>query len=469
MIHKLSHPGTKRRLGAGFGLLVTVASTLGLLATLAGPAEATRRVRNVGPDFNVVVSPDNVRVGAGQTAKYPVFIQAVRGFKATPIFDIDGVPDYIDAEIARVGTNRYQLSLIVPANAPSSNAVYKLYATSNKRTKVALFRLNVAGVAPITVPPTAPPTVPPTLPPVTQPPATIAPQFQISVDTTERTAKTDETVQYAYTIDRSAYNGPVNFVLSNAPTGLRAGFSQNPSLSNSSVLLVTPASNTPSGRYVMTIVASAGSTQRISAVVLNVRASADFAYVVTPVTQTATKAGTYSYRIDLASPAPVKPIVSFEVAGLPTGTTAKFTSVSTDKTTTLQVATTASTPNGTYFLTITGRSGNFVRQTNVSLIVNANPGFGISADRSAVGVTRGVQNFFAVTVKPFGGFSGPVSLTTSGLPTGVTVVAASTSGLTTTLAISADPATARPGTYKFNVTGTSGSFVATVVLDLVVN
>ncbi len=467
MIRKYSNHGTKRRLGAGLGLLVTLASVVGLLATLAGPAEATRRVRNVGPDFNVVVSPDNVRVGAGQTANFPVFIQAVRGFKATPVFDIDGVPDYIDAEIARVGTNRYRLSLIVPANAPSSNAVYKLYATSNKRTKVALFRLIVAGAAPVTLP-TIPQTVPPTLPPVTQPPVTVAPQFQISVDNTERTAKTDETVQYAYTIDRSAYNGPVNFVLSNAPTGLRAGFSQNPSLSNSSVLLVTPASNTPSGRYVMTIIASAGSTQRISAVVLNVRAAADFAYVVTPVTQTATKSGTYSYRIDLASASPVKPIVSFEIAGVPTGTTAKFTAASTDKTTTLQVTTTAGTPNGTYFLTITGRSGNFVRQTNVSLIVNANPGFGIAADRSVVGVTRGVQNFFGVTVKPFGGFSGPVAITTSGLPAGITVSAASTSGLTTTLVISADQVTAKPGNYKFNVTGTSGTYVATVVLDLIV-
>ena len=219
----------------------------------------------------------------------------------------------------------------------------------------------------------------------------------------------------------------------------------------------------------MTIIASAGSTQRISAVVLNVRAAADFAYVVTPVTQTSTKAGTYSYRIDLASASTVQPIVSFEVSGVPVGATAKFTTSATDKTTTLQVTTTAGTPNGTYFLTITGRSGNFVRQSNVSLIVNANPGFGISADRTTVGVTRGVQNFFGISVKPFGGFSGPVSITTSGLPAGVTVSAASTSGLSTTLVITADQVLAKPGNYKFNVTGTSGAYVATVVLDLIVN
>ncbi len=467
MIHKHSNAGRQRRLGARFGLLVTLTSVLGLLAAMAGPAEATRRVRNVGPDFNVVVSPDNIRVAAGQTANYPLFIQAVRGYKSIPVFDIDGVPDYIDAEIARIGTNRYQLSLIVPPNAPSSNEVYRLLATSNKRTKVALFRLSVVGAPPVTLPTIPPP--PPTQPPVTQPPTTVAPQFQISVDTTERTAKTDETVQYAYTIDRSGYNGPVNFILSNAPTGLRAGFSQNPSLSGTSVLLVTPAANTPNGRYVMTIIASAGSTQRISAVVLNVRTSADFAYVVSPVSQTATKAATYSYRIDLASTAVVKPIVSFEVAGVPAGTTAKFSATSTDKTTNLQVTTTGATPNGIYFLTITGRSGNFVRQSNVSLIVDANPGFGIAADRSTVGVTRGVQNFFGVTVKPFGGFSGPVALSTSGLPAGITVTAASTSGLTTTLAINADAVLAKPGSYKFNVTGTSGSYVATVVLDLIIN
>ena len=457
-----------RRPAAGFGVALSLLSILGLVAALASPADAARRVRRVGPDFNVVVSPDNQRVGAGQTASYPIFIQAVRGFKAVPSFDIDGVPDYIDAEVARVGLNRYRLDLIVPANAPSSNNVYKLYATSSKRTKVALFRLAVVGVPPVTLPTIPQPTIP--QPPVTQAPTTtIAPQFNISVDTTERTARTDETVQYAYTIDRSSYGGPVNFILSNAPVGLRAGFSQNPSLTNTSVLLVTPAPNTPSGRYVMTIIASAGSTQRISAVVLNVNAAADFAYVVSPLLQTLTKVGTASYRIDLASAAPMKPIVTFELSGVPAGAAAKFTSLTTDKSTTLQVTTSATTPNGTYSLLVTGRSGTFVRQTVVTLIVNANPGFGISADRSLIGVTRGVQNFFAVTVKPFGGFSGPVSLSTSGLPAGVTVTAVSTGGLSTTLVINADPILAKAGGYRFNVTGTSGTFVATIVLDLTVN
>lgn len=463
MSHNHSVTEKKSRRLAGVGVVVSLLTVFGLLATLASPAEATRRVRRVGPDFNVVISPDNQRVAAGQRASFPIFIQAVRGFKAVPVFDIDGVPDYIDAEIATVGLNRYRLDLIIPANAPSSNSVYKLYATSSRITRVALFRLDVAGITPPTTVP------PPTLPPVTQPPTTIAPQFNISVDVTERTARTDETVQYAYTIDRTNYAGPVSFTLSNAPTGLRAGFSQNPSLSSSSVLLVTPASNTPSGRYVMTIVATAGGTQRVSAVVLNVRAAADFAFVVTPSSVTLTTASVAQYRVDIVSASPVKPIVTFEASGLPTGATANFTNTSTDTSTTLKVTTSSLTPNGRYTLIITGRSGSFIRQSNVTLIVSENPGFGISADRSFIGVTRGVQNVFVVTVKPFGGFSGPVALTTSGLPTGVTITSGGTSGLNTTLVINADPATAKVGSYKFNVTGTSGTYAATIVLDLTIN
>jgi hypothetical protein len=461
--HNHSVAKSRTRQKAGVGAVVGLLAVVGMLLSMAAPAEAVRRVRRVGPDFNVVISPDNQRVVAGQRASFPIFIQAVRGFKAVPAFDIDLVPDYIDAEVSTVGLNRYRLDLIIPASAPSSNSVYKLLATSAKVTKVALFRLEVLGTAPITTIP------PPTLPPVTQPPATIAPQFTISVDTTERTARTDETVQYAYTIDRTNYGGPVNFVLSNAPIGLRAGFSQNPSLSNTSVLLVTPAANTPSGRYVMTIVASAGTTQRVSAVVLNVRAAADFAFVVSPTTVSLSKPGTASYRVDLASPSAVKPVVNFELSGLPVGATGTYTSVSTDKSTTLQVTTTSATPGGTYPITITGRSGSFVHQATVTLVVTANPGFGIAADRTGIGVTRGVQNVFVVTVKPFGGFSGPVALTASGLPTGVTVTAAGSSGLSTTLNINADPATARVGTYRFNVTGTSGSIAATIILDLTIN
>ncbi len=298
-IESPTHPasiryGRRPRKALAVGFAVLVAFT-GLALTTSSPAEAARKVRRVGPDFSVIVSPDSIRVSSGQRAVFPLFVQAVRGFKSVPRFDIDGVPSYIDAEIVTLGTNRYQLELIVPNNAPTSNGVYKLIATSGSRRREALFRLVVDGptatIPPVTQPPVTQPPV--TQPPATQPPATVpaAPIFGLRADATERNAATGDTAIFGFSIDRSAgYNGQVTMAVTGAPNGAAFNFAPNPTTSNTN-LYITPSASTASGRYVLSVTATAGSTQRVSAVALTVISAADFAMIANPTTRNISTGG----------------------------------------------------------------------------------------------------------------------------------------------------------------------------------
>jgi hypothetical protein len=439
----------------------------GLSVTTNAPAEAARKVRRVGPDFTLIVSPDSIRVSSGQRAVFPLFVQAVRGFKSVPRFDIDGVPSYIDAEIVTLGTNRYQLELIVPNNAPTSNGVYKLIATSGSRRREALFRLVVDGptatIPPVTQPPVTQP--PATQPPVTQPPATIpaAPVFGLRADATERNAATGDTAIFGFSVDRSSgYNGQVTLAVTGVPNGASFNFAPNPTTSNTN-LYITPSASTPSGRYVLSVTATAGSTQRVAAVALTVLASADFAMIANPTSRSISTGTSTTYKIDLATTAN-KPNVTFNVQGIPIGASAKFSANSSQTGTTLTVTVGSATPVGKYPLTVTGVSGTFIRQLALELNVGEPVGFGLSATPNKVDLPRNTTNnkvLVNLSVVPKGGFNGTIGIASSPLPAGVKLTIGSANGSTVPLTFEAD-ATAAVGTSTVKIRGIAGTLSAEI-------
>ncbi len=456
----------RKALAVAFTALITLT---GMAATTGSPAEAARKVRRVGPNFTLIVSPDSIRVSSGQRAVFPLFVQAVRGFKSVPRFDIDGVPSYIDAEIVTLGTNRYQLELIVPNNAPTSNGVYKLSATSGSRRREALFRLVVDGPT-ATIPPVTQPPV--TQPPVTQPPVTTpaAPVFGLRADATERNAGTGDTAIFGFSIDRSAgYNGQVTMAVAGAPNGAAFNFAPNPTTSNTN-LYITPSASTPSGRYVLSVTATAGSTQRVAAVALTVISAADFAMIANPTSRSVSTGASTTYKIDLATTG-TKPNVTFNVQGIPVGASAKFSANSSSTGTTLTVTVSSVTPVGKYPLTVTGVSGQFSRQIALELNVGEPSGFGLSATPNKVDLPRNTTNnkvLVTLAVLPKGGFNGTIGIASSALPTGVKLTIGSASGTTVPLTFEAD-ATALVGTSTVKIKGIAGALSAeiSVILNVI--
>src|SRR5215471_8616345 len=117
--------------------------------------------------------------------------------------------------------------------------------------------------------------------------------------------------------------------------------------------------------------------------------------------------------------------------------------------------------------------GHAGQAANVSPITDVwnttNPDFSLSASPNSLTITQGNMGTSTITVNPINGFSGSVSLSVSGLPSGVTASfnpTSATSSSTLTLTAGAAAAT---GTVTLTITGVSGTLTHTTSLTLTVN
>jgi subtilase family serine protease len=161
--------------------------------------------------------------------------------------------------------------------------------------------------------------------------------------------------------------------------------------------------------------------------------------------------------------------VTLAALGLPSGVTATF---SPNPATTTSVVTFSAATNaagiGTSTIVATGTSGSLSHNTAIVVTVNQTPNFTLSAAPASLSVTQGASGTSTITVAKSGGFNSSVTLSASGLPTGVTAAFAtnpttSTSVLTLT---ASSAATAGPATVT--ITGTSGSLTRTTTIALTV-
>lgn len=147
--------------------------------------------------------------------------------------------------------------------------------------------------------------------------------------------------------------------------------------------------------------------------------SASFKLAVNPTSQTVSAGNSTSFTVTAISVNGFNSSVSLTCTGQPSGSTctAKPASViptTSGATATVTVTTSASTPVGTYPLTITGTSGSEQFNVKPTLTVNpAPPNFSISAPSSANpgSVTPGQSATATVTVGSTGGFTGTVNFT----------------------------------------------------------
>jgi cellulose 1,4-beta-cellobiosidase len=96
-------------------------------------------------------------------------------------------------------------------------------------------------------------------------------------------------------------------------------------------------------------------------------------------------------------------------------------------------------------------------------------GFQLSASPANVAVSQGGSGTSTVTATPTGGFTGAVTLSASGLPSGVTATFSPTSTTgTSTVTFVASP-TAATGTFVVTITGTSGTVISTGEVSVTVN
>jgi subtilase family serine protease len=205
--------------------------------------------------------------------------------------------------------------------------------------------------------------------------------------------------------------------------------------------------------------------------------SANFTLSASPSSQTVTQGSGTSYTATVTPSGGFTASVNLSASGLPSGANASFSPnpiTGGSGSSTMSVTTSSTTPAGTYTLTITGTSGSLTHTTTVTLVVNssASPNFSISASPSSQTVTPGNGTSYTATVTASGGFTGNVTLTASGLPSGANasfspnpITGGSGSSTMTVTTSSTTPA----GTYALTITGTSGSLAHSTTVTLVVS
>jgi PKD repeat protein len=232
--------------------------------------------------------------------------------------------------------------------------------------------------------------------------------------------------------------------------------SQNPTVTYS-----TPGTRTAS----LTVTDNGGLTSAAATRTITV---ADFTLSDSPSSQSVTAGGSAAYTVTVTPAAGFSGNVALSVtSGLPAGASATFNpaSIATSGSSTMTVSTSASTPAGSYTLTITGDTGVFTRTTTTTLVVSAptvpSADFSISVSPASALINRGDKTSFTVTITGQPGFNSPVTLTVSGLPrfassrfstSSVTGSGIATLTINTNKNVSA-------GSSTLTVTGTSGSLV----------
>jgi hypothetical protein len=150
--------------------------------------------------------------------------------------------------------------------------------------------------------------------------------------------------------------------------------------------------------------------------------------------------------------------VTLAASGLPSGVTAAFNTNPATTTSTLTLtASSSATIEQDATVTITGTSGSQVETTTVAVTVTPPPNFTISASPATLSVAQGSSIPSTITVNPTNGFTGSVTLTASGLPTGVTAAFNTNPATTTSTLTLTASSSASTGPATVTVTGTSGT------------
>jgi cytochrome c peroxidase len=253
----------------------------------------------------------------------------------------------------------------------------------------------------------------------------------------------------------NGFGDTVSLSISGLPSGVTATFSST-NTTSASTLTLRAASTAPQGNFFVTVTGVDGVLKR--SVAINVMVTTpDFALSASATGVTVARGSSATNTVRINPFDGFTGTVALSVSNLPAGVTASFTPSGTTSNSTLIFSSSGAALVGTFDVTVIGTSGGLVRPLTITLTVTGTSDFTLSAAPATVFLDQGSAGTSAITINRVGGFSGTVSLSASGLPSGVTASfnPSSTSGSSSTLTLSAN-STAAIGAFPVTITGISG-------------
>jgi hypothetical protein len=213
-------------------------------------------------------------------------------------------------------------------------------------------------------------------------------------------------------------------------------------------------------------------------IVFNPGTSPDFALSASPTSLSVTQGSSATSTISTTVSNGFNSSVALSISGLPSGVTASFSPTSIaapgsgSSTLTFTASSTATT--GTFNTTVSATGGGITHTTVIPVTVNAAtaPNFTLSASPTSLSVAAGSSGSSTISTTVSGGFNSAVSLSASGLPSGVTAafnptsIAAPGSGSSTLTFTASSTATAGTSTITINASGGGVSHSTTISLTI---
>jgi hypothetical protein len=200
-------------------------------------------------------------------------------------------------------------------------------------------------------------------------------------------------------------------------------------------------------------------------------ATPDYSLSVSPSSLTVTQGSSGNSTVSVTPVNGFTGSVTLSASGLPAGVTATFGTNPTTSTSVVTFTASSTATTGTANVTITGTSGSLTHTTSVALTVNATatPNFALSASPSSLTVKQGTSGNSTITETPSGGFTGSVTLSASGLPSGVTASFGTNPTTSTSVVTFTASSTATVGAATVTITGTSGTLTHTTTIALTIS
>ena len=311
-------------------------------------------------------------------------------------------------------------------------------------------------------------------------PSSTTPAFTLAASPTSVSVVVGNTGTSTITTTVSGgFDSAVALSASGQPTGVTVSFSPTsiaaPGSGSSTVSFVVASTTTP-GTYPITITGTGESITHTASVSLVVTSAPVPAFTIgaSPTSVSVVQGKSGSSTITTAVSGGFNSAIALTASGAPTGVTATFSPTSIaapgSGTSTLSLAVASTTATGTYTITVTGTGGGLTHTTTVSLTVTAatTGAFTVSISPTSGYLDQGQSGYGVVTTTVSGGFNAPVTLSASGIPSGVTgsfspaTIAAPGSGTSDfTLTVARNAPT---GTSTITITATSGSVSHTTTL-----
>ena len=393
-----------------------------------------------GPTFTLTANPNTISVVQGNQGTSTITVVPVNGFSGSPTLSASGLPSGVTAGFSPNPTSSTStLTLTVGANATLGTSTITITGKSGSITQTTTLSLTV----------------------------TPGPNFSLTPNPNTLTVlQGNQGTSTITVVPSNGFSDSVTLSASGLPSGVTAGFSPNPTTSTSTLTL-TAGANATLGTATITITGVSGSITQTTSLSLTVTGPT-FSLTASPNTLSVVQGNQGTSTITVVPVNGFSGSPTLTASGLPNGVTAGFSPDPTASTSTLTLTAAANATVGTSTITITGVSGSITQTTTLSLTVTGSPTFSLTANPTTLSIAPGNQGTSTITVVPANGFNGSVTLSATGMPTGVTTgfnpnPATSTSALTITVASNAPL-----GTSAITITGVSGSITKTTTLNLTV-